>query len=128
MKIYVDVDLTLLSEQGQLRPGVRECFVKLTGEGHEIYLWSGNGIRWEFVDRHGLKELIAGCLYKPLYDVRKALQRQGIEAPDFCVDDYPECVKEFGGVVVKPYGLEDPGDREMERVYEVVKASAEQQS
>lgn len=124
MRIFVDVDLTLLSEGGALRPGAREVLCKLKEDGHTVYLWSGNGIRWEFVDRYDLRDLIAGCLYKPLYDVRNALTRQGIEAPDFCVDDYPEYVAEFGGMVVRPYGLEDLEDREMERVYEAVRTVA----
>ena len=122
MTIYLDVDLTLLSENGLLRPGVRELLERLHEDGHTVYLWSGNGIRWEFVDRHGLRSLVAGCLYKPLYDVRAALRRQGVPPPDFCVDDYPEVVEEFGGVLVTPYGMEDPADREMERVYEAVTA------
>lgn len=124
MTIYFDVDLTLLSESGSLRPGVREALERLREDGHKVYLWSGNGIRWEFVDRYGLRDLIAGCLYKPLYDVRSALTRQGIKAPDFCVDDYSEYVAEFGGMVVSPYGLEDLEDREMQRVYEAVRAIA----
>ena len=124
MTIYLDVDLTLLSEDGRLRPGVHDLLEKLAADGHHVYLWSGNGIRWEFVDRHGLRPLVAGCLYKPLYDVRVALERQGIPPPDFCVDDYPEFIQEFGGVLVAPYGQENPADREMERVYEAVRAAA----
>ena len=124
MTIFVDVDLTLLSENGELRPGAGALLQRLKDDGHRTYLWSGNGIRWGFVDRFGLRDLVAGCLYKPLYDVRAALSRQGIPPPDFCVDDYPEFVEEFGGVVVSPYGLEDAADREMERVYEAVLARA----
>lgn len=124
MNIFFDVDLTLLSEDGKLRPGATELFQKLRQDGQTVYLWSGNGLRWSFVDRYGLRELIAGCLYKPLYDVRAALLRQGIAPPDFCVDDDPAYVEEFGGVAVKPFGLEDPDDKEMERVYEAVRAAA----
>ncbi len=120
MTIYIDVDLTLLSEDGHLRPGAKDLLQKLQADGHTVHLWSGNGIRWEFVDRHGLRALIAGCLYKPMYDTRTALKRQGAAIPDFCVDDYPEFVEEFGGVQVKPYGLPDPSDHELARVYEMI--------
>jgi len=120
MRIFFDVDLTLLSENGELRPGAREVLQRLAANGHRLYLWSGNGIRWSFVDQYGLRDLVAGCLYKPLYDARSALKRQGVEPPDFCVDDYPEILEEFRGILVTPYGQEDPADREMERVYQAV--------
>ena len=37
--------------------------------------------------------------------------------PDVCVDDAPEVVEAFGGIVVSPYGQANPQDEEMERVY-----------
>ncbi len=116
MNIFFDVDLTIISEDGSLRPGVRELFHDLRSAGHTIYLWSGNGIRWSVLDRYGLRDLVAGCFFKPLHSIPEALARQGLPQPDFCVDDYPECVEQFGGVVVKPYGLPDPADGEMARV------------
>ena len=121
MDIFFDVDLTIISEDGSLRPQVPELFGKLVAEGHRVYLWSGNGIRWEVVDRYGLRDLVSGCLYKPLYNIREALLRQQAVLPDFCVDDYPECVAEFGGVVVRPYGQANPADEEMARVYEAIR-------
>ena len=125
MNIFFDVDLTIISEDGNLRPRVPEVFRLLVEDGHKVYLWSGNGIRWPVVDRHGLREWVSDCFYKPLYDHRQALARQGfLVHPDFCVDDYPELVTEFGGVHVLPYGEPDPGDQEMVRVYETVRARA----
>ena len=121
MNIYFDVDLTLISELGELRPLVTETFRLLVADGHTLYLWSGNGIRWPVVDRHGLREYVSGCFYKPLYNHRNALERQGVAAPDFCVDDLPDCIEEFGGVVVAAYGEANPVDREMARVYEAVR-------
>jgi hypothetical protein len=120
--IFFDVDLTIISEDGSLRPLVPEVFQRLAGDGHRLYLWSGNGIRWSVAERFGLREWLSGCFYKPLYDFRRAVARQGLPVlPDFCVDDYPEVVVEFGGLQVAPYGEPNPEDREMLRVYESVR-------
>jgi hypothetical protein len=40
------------------------------------------------------------------------------------VDDYPEFVREFGGVPVTPYGLDDPADRELDRAYQAISRRA----
>ena len=121
MNIFFDVDQTLLSLDGGLRPGVRDVFQRLTEEGHTLYVWSGNGIRWDFVDRYQLRESVSGCFFKPLYNFWQALQRSNMPVvPDACVDDAPEVVEAFGGVVVSPYGMADPHDTEMERVYHIL--------
>jgi hydroxymethylpyrimidine pyrophosphatase-like HAD family hydrolase len=40
MNIFVDVQGTLLTEDSDPRPHVREFFLKLSDMGHHVYLWS----------------------------------------------------------------------------------------
>ena len=68
MKIYFDVDDTLITWDVRLRPGVHDVFTQLREDGHDIYLWSGYGPRWEVVRRFELHEQIIDCFWKPLYD------------------------------------------------------------
>ena len=119
MHIFFDVDQTLICPDGTLRPGVKELFFRLKADGHALYVWSGNGIRWEVLHRYGLEGFVADCFFKPMYNFSEAIARAGLPVvPDLCVDDTPEVVTAFGGIIVTPYGLPDPSDREMERVYQ----------
>lgn len=129
MHIFFDVDHTIIDSDDGLRPGVRELFTRLRGDGHSVYLWSGIGTRWEIVERHGLAELIAGCYDKPLYQYERMLAPLGIPVrPDFVVDDHPHLVHAFGGLVVTRYLAADPADREMERVFSAVTRAAARRS
>ncbi len=122
MNIFFDVDSTLIARDGSLRPFVPQVFERLIAEGHRIYVWSGVGLRWEVVERHGLQSYISGVFVKPLYDHHNSLHLLGILVnPDFCVDDHAEIIGAFGGVTVWPYEEPDPLDREMERVYQMVR-------
>jgi FMN phosphatase YigB (HAD superfamily) len=125
MNIFFDVDETILGYDGSLRPLVHQTFQALVDEGHRIYIWSGvrTGamVRSEVVEPHGLAAFVTDCYQKPRFDYREQWRRTGIEVqPDFCVDDYPEIVEEFGGVLIKPYPRERP-DTELERVYAAIK-------
>ena len=65
---------------------------------------------------------VTNCFQKPRFDYREQWQRTGIEVqPDFCVDDYPELVEVFGGILIKPYARAQP-DADLERVYAAIKA------
>ena len=126
MNIFFDVDETILGYDGSLRPLVKQLFGNLVDEGHRIFVWSGvrtgDTVRAEVVQRHGLEAFVTDCYQKPLFDYREQWQRSGIEVqPDFCVDDYPEIVEAFGGILVKPYYREQP-DSDLERVYAAIKA------
>ncbi len=117
LAIFFDVDHTLIDDDGNLRPGARAALAELTSRGHQVHLWSGLGPRWEVVERHDLRTLIAGCHTKPLYQHEAMLEPLGIPVrPDFVVDDHPHLVAIFGGCVVRPYRNHDPDDREMSRV------------
>ena len=119
MRIFFDVDQTLICTQGTLRPGVAELFGRLKQEGHTLYVWSGNGIRWDVVDRYSLRAFVEDCFFKPLYNFKEAIVRARLPvAPDLCIDDAPEVVEAFGGIVVTPYGQPNPADREMGWVYQ----------
>ena len=121
MNIFFDVDYTILAADGNLRPGTIDLFERLVREGHNVFIWSGVGIRSADVTRHRMENLVAGVYQKPLEDFENGLARFGIPVrPDFVVDDYPEIVDAFGGVVVRPYFFSSPEDVEMERVYEAI--------
>jgi hypothetical protein len=126
MNIFFDVDGTIVgSYDVKLRPMVREVFEQLRADGHTIYVWSGVGLRWEEIDRHDLRSLIAGCFWKPRWDHQARLPELGVNVlPDFVVDDHAEVVAAFGGVTVWPFDYYDPKDREMERVYRVIREAA----
>lgn len=122
MNIFFDVDYTIISWDGSLRPHVREVFEKLCEDGHNIYVWSGVGIRWDVVEQYKLGSFVKGCFLKPTWDYANALERHGVTVrPDFCVDDHREVVAALGGVAVTPYGV-NHNDSEMLRVYEAIKA------
>ena len=121
MNVFFDVDYTLISDYGDLRPWVREVFQQLRLDGHVIYVWSGVGIRWPVVQRHGLTPFVANCYQKPLEDHHARLKGLGVDVPpDFCVDDYQEIIDAFGGAVVRPYYWRNTLDYEMHRIYALV--------
>jgi hypothetical protein len=121
------VDQTILGQDASLRPLVREVFAKLVEEGHRIFVWSGvrtgDVVRTEVVERHGLQAYVTECFRKPLFEYRQQWLRWGIDVqPDFCVDDYPDIVEVFGGMLVKPYLFARP-DAELERVYQAIQTA-----
>ncbi len=125
MNIFFDVDYTLITWDYRLRPNVREVFERLCADGHTIYLWSGNGRRWEVVERFGLRDLVADCFEKPLYQHEERLAEFGITVrPDFVIDDYPEPVAVFGGYHIPEPRMPLDGDEEMLRVYEAIRVHA----
>ena len=121
MKIFFDVDYTILGLDDSLRPGTVETFQKLNGDGHEIYIWSGMGERWEVVRKHNLEPLINGVYEKPTHHFHDRLNELGVPfEPDFVIDDYPEVVAAFSGVWVPPYFFKRSFDQEMDRIYQIV--------
>lgn len=117
MNLFFDMDNTLIGDRGQLRPLVSEILHRLHDDGHTISIWSGVGIRWKEVHIHGLEAIIHDCYHKPL---DAPTQQATTYTPDLIVDDVPAIVEEFGGIVIRPYYLDNPRDREMERVYRVI--------
>jgi hypothetical protein len=117
MNLFFDMDNTLIGDRGQLRPLVSETLHQLHDDGHTLYVWSGVGIRWKEVQTHGLERIVRDCYHKPLDE---PAQQATTYAPDLVIDDVSAIVEEFGGIVVRPYYLENPRDREMERVYRVI--------
>jgi hypothetical protein len=106
---------------------VRQVFGRLVDEGHRIFIWSGvrtgDAIRTGVVEPHGLEAYVTDCFRKPLFDYLEQWQKTGIEIqPDFCVDDYPDIVDAFGGVLVIPYSYAKP-DTDMERVYAAIQTA-----
>lgn len=60
MKIFFDVDYTILGLDNSLRPQTLDTFQALIDEQHEVYIWSGMGERWEVVEKHELEPYISG--------------------------------------------------------------------
>jgi hypothetical protein len=128
MNIFFDVDETILGYDGSLRPLVPEVFGRLVEEGHRIFIWSGvrtgEVIRTEVVEPYGLECYVSDCFKKPLFDFVEQWQKTGIAVqPDFCVDDYPEIVAAFGGLLVFPYRYAK-ADADMERVYAAIQQAS----
>ena len=121
MKIFFDVDYTILGLDDSLRPGTIETLQKIKDDGHEIYIWSGMGERWEVVKKHNLEPLISGVYEKPTHHFHERLEELGVPfEPDFVIDDYPEVVAAFGGVWVPPYFFKRSVDQEMDRIYQII--------
>ena len=121
LKIFFDVDYTLLAVDGSLRPGTRSAFERLVADGHEVFIWSGVGIRSDDVERHDLQSLVSGVYKKPIYDFVNGLELLKVPHwPDFVIDDYPEIVETFGGVLAKPYFFRSEADDEMEHIYAII--------
>lgn len=118
-KIFFDVDYTLLGVDGSLRPGVRDAMRRLVEDGHTLYVWSGNGIRWRDVRKHGLESLVEDCLEKPVADYIGAVERMDVR-PDLVVDDHLEVVAALGGVWARTYYFPNSADEEMGQVYRVI--------
>ena len=128
MNIFFDVDETILGYDGSLRPLVHETFKVLIEEGHRIYVWSGvrtaDTVRREVVEAYGLSGYVTDCFQKPRFDYLAQWQRTGVEIqPDFIVDDYPDIVEAFGGILIKPYARAQP-DTDLARVYAAIKAAS----
>lgn len=121
LKIFFDVDYTILAVDSSLRPGTRETFQRLVSDGHQVYVWSGVGVRTSELQKHDLIDLVSGVYQKPIQDFVAGLEKLGVPChPDFVIDDYPEIVDTFGGVVVRPYYFRSTEDDEMDRVYRIV--------
>jgi hypothetical protein len=114
VNVFFDIDYTILGMDGSLRPGTAEVFEQLVARGHDVYVWSGMGVRWEEVRRSGLEPFVKGVYRKPLTDYRAGLDICGVPViPDFVIDDYPEIVRVFGGVFIKEYLSRHQPDEEM---------------
>ncbi|MFI5052944.1 MAG: hypothetical protein ACHQDE_01165 [Acidimicrobiia bacterium] len=123
MRIFFDVDLTILGQDGSLRPGTRELFVRLIDEGHEVYVWSGFGERWDDLRRHDLDGIVHGVFNKPLSRQAEGHEVWGLPfAPDFVVDDHPGLPTYLPGINVTAYVDRrfSAEDTEMDRVYRAI--------
>jgi hypothetical protein len=126
MKIFFDVDYTILSSDYKLRTGTREVWERLVADGHEIHVWSGEGRRFKVLRDHGLEDLVSGVYEKPIYDYVRRLESLGVTTvPDFVVDDYPEICGVFGGFHCREFFLGRDDDDEMEHIYEAIAEWAE---
>ena len=121
LKIFFDVDYTILAVDNSLRPGTRDTVERLISDGHDIYIWSGVGLRNAEVRQHELEDLVSGVYRKPIQDYVAGLAEFEVPHwPDFVIDDYPGIVESFGGVVCQPYYFRSPSDTEMERIYGII--------
>ena len=125
MRIFFDVDGTLIGRDGSLRPYARTVLQNLKAQGYEIYIWSMLGPRWGVIEEHGLREMISNCFMKPssvmgLWAMARERATSPLPKPDLCVDDAPAYVEMFGGVVVKPYTTPDEEDRELLIAYDLI--------
>jgi len=119
LNIFFDIDQTLISHNGLIRPLAAHVIDRLISESHVVYIWSGLGVRVEEVRALGLIDKVNGVYAKPTERFERGLKELNIPVrPDAVVDDHPEIVDHFGGVVVWPYFWPDETDQEMILVYE----------
>jgi hypothetical protein len=124
MNVFFDVDHTIVSDRGTLRPHAREVFGRLKDDGHLVYLWSGVGRRTEVVRAHALEPYVVECFVKPTFDYERRWRREATGVwPDFCIDDHAAVIEVFGGEIVTPF-YNEPDDTEILRVYDVIARSA----
>ena len=131
MRIYFDVNGTIVGDEGDLRPHTREVFQQIKARGDHVYLWSILGPRWDVVEEHQLGDLVDDCFIKPM---PLAVFWPGHKAggtpkdkPDLCVDDAPAYVESFGGVLVTSYIGPSPEDRELLRALDLIVQGTYQQ-
>ena len=122
--IFFDVDYTLLGVDGSLRPLAREILQQLVDDGHQLYIWSGNGIRWRDIRKHDLESLVIDCIEKPVSDYVNAVAIMDVK-PDLVVDDDLEIVAALGGVWARTYYFPNSRDRGMEDIYRVIQEWAQ---
>ena len=123
LNVFFDVDNTLIMWNGKLRNHARQVFTELKNAGHEIYVWSGVGIRQWDMKRHDLDEFVTDYFIKPLEKHHEKLESLGVPmVPDFVIDDHKSVVDAFGG-----YHISDeagPEDRELLEVLDMINAFA----
>ena len=126
LNLFFDVDFTLISIDGSLRPGVHETFRRLIADGHRIFIWSGVGMRTDEIRKLQLEDLVSGIYVKPLEDFEAGLLTFGVDVyPDFVIDDFWHIVNNWGGVLVNPYYFPSDSDQEMELIYRIVNEYAD---
>jgi hypothetical protein len=122
LNLFFDVDYTILSYDNGIRPGTHEVFENLLADGHLIYIWSGQGLRWSELHEHKLARFVTDVFHKPTWDYVARLEELGVTVePDFVVDDYLEIVEVFGGFFVKEFYRKRHADEEMYAVYEAIR-------
>jgi hypothetical protein len=82
VNIFVDVDLTLVDQNGALLPGALEALRQLHKRGCHLYLWSTRGVDdvRSLVVKYKIEDVIEGVVPKP----------------DIIIDDMPStCLNPF---------------------------------
>ena len=121
MNIFFDMDYTLIAVDGSLRPKAEQVMRRLRDDGHDLYVWSGNGVRWLELRKHGLETLVTDCFEKPATNPAESVKTMGLPVmPDLVVDDDLEFAAALGGVWVKTYHMPYAEDAEMDRVYRII--------
>lgn len=126
MRVFFDVDYTLLGQDLTVRPGTEDLFSRLVAEDHEIYVWSGFGKRTRDITQAGLDAYVSDYFRKPLSGLYQHHSTWGLPfRPDFVVDDHPGPVAYLGGLQVAPYiDRHTTDDGVMDRVYHAVRAAS----
>ena len=122
MNIYFDTDYTIIAVDGSLRPGVTRLFSSLVESGDQIFIWSGNGIRWKDIDRYNLRYFVTDCLEKPVSNYKTEVEKipEPLK-PDIVIDDNLEIVAALGGIWVNRYYFASDDDSELAHVSTVIK-------
>ena len=71
MNIFFDMDYTIISSTGTLRPNAKLVLERLDADGHKIYIWSGLGARHQEIQNLELNSLVTDVLEKPTHDYQQ---------------------------------------------------------
>ena len=121
MNIFFDTDYTILGVDGSIRPHVEQLFEYIAGQKHQIYIWSGNGIRTKDIEKHGLSAFVTNYYEKPVHDYwNNTFKLPEEDRPNMVIDDNLEIVAVLGGIWVNQYYFPNTNDREMHKVKEII--------
>lgn len=126
MNVFFDIDYTILSVDQTLRRGTRDVFAALAADGHNVYVWSGEGRRPRVVTDNKLDPYVTDIFAKPINNFAVGLRRFYVDPiPDFVIDDYPQIVEFFGGYHIKDFYWAHHDDDELQNVYDVINEVAQ---
>jgi hypothetical protein len=109
LNVCIDVDLTLIDEEGELLPGAIEALTKLRDVPCELTLWSAAGAEYSksVAARHKLEKFFEGFAGKP----------------DLAIDDDPQSLVLRKMIVRKP---EDHWDEIQQQAVDALKQIREE--
>lgn len=98
--MVIDIDLTLIDDEGNLYPGVKDKLLKNWSNKYDIIAWSHGGREHaqRILDKHGLLDAVMQEMKVYLPREKKWVTAQVpmcIDKPDIIVDDNPALILDY---------------------------------